>query len=496
MQPIDPIKLNQSLTVLEQSLGKAEYHDTSITVRIVGEFSAGKTRLLRELLTGLAPDRLLPVSRLARETLVPLEVTYGERVGLWQIQRESDFDTEPQHIREWDHFPTREELKAANGDLSGQRLRLTIPKTELLLNRNPTSEEQSNSLHRVYLIDTPGWNAGEILPDTFFGDDIMASVYVVAASRIDAADNHQELVRFLEELYDQSTFVDRENLMVYVTHWRIDANEQPSTRPWQQAFEDRIMQAADVAGFDDTLLQPVHYLDFDRMDASAKRQFQIEFWNRLRQGMTDAQPKPMSIQDQIDQWDIYPQLLALSDQVSQGRRFLQGFADQDLTPGLNMTRLNVYPQASWAERIQKAMTTALPALDCLTTPVSMSPLAEGHPLAGWWNNVLSPRLIAGFNALRQCCLALIDAANQVTETDDDLNQALKAAVWPIYLETADQFRWCDSLFPSALQAAMNNRVKLCRIVATLLAITIGQAEIEQFLKNSVRIKEKQHDAKP
>ncbi|MEE4358308.1 MAG: hypothetical protein V2I97_17695, partial [Desulfococcaceae bacterium] len=52
-------QLSDALEFLENSL-QPQCKDSEITVRIVGEFSAGKSRLIRELLTGTVPPELLP----------------------------------------------------------------------------------------------------------------------------------------------------------------------------------------------------------------------------------------------------------------------------------------------------------------------------------------------------------------------------------------------------------------------------------------------------
>lgn len=64
--------------------------DGVLTVRVIGEFSAGKTRFLCELLGSCIPIQLQPISSLERQTKLPLEITYGPAAELQLIERPHD----------------------------------------------------------------------------------------------------------------------------------------------------------------------------------------------------------------------------------------------------------------------------------------------------------------------------------------------------------------------------------------------------------------------
>ena len=53
---------------------ETQLKDGCLTARIVGEFSAGKTRLLKELLNEVIPADLFPVSSIERQTKLQLEI--------------------------------------------------------------------------------------------------------------------------------------------------------------------------------------------------------------------------------------------------------------------------------------------------------------------------------------------------------------------------------------------------------------------------------------
>ena len=66
--------------------------DSVLTTRVVGEFSAGKSRLLRELLQPCTPSHLLPISSREVQTCLLLEVTYNPEPELSLIEKTSDTD--------------------------------------------------------------------------------------------------------------------------------------------------------------------------------------------------------------------------------------------------------------------------------------------------------------------------------------------------------------------------------------------------------------------
>ena len=106
--------------------------DATVSVRIVGEFSSGKTRLVREILGEAIPPALQPLSSLETQTLLPLEVTYGEEPRLELIRRREDGDT-AEVVSVLDRFPDRQELLAQVGDPEEFRLRLQVAEPRLTL---------------------------------------------------------------------------------------------------------------------------------------------------------------------------------------------------------------------------------------------------------------------------------------------------------------------------------------------------------------------------
>src|SRR5471030_2025161 len=107
--------------------------DGSLSARIVGEFSAGKTRLLSAVLGGIVPEALTPVSSRDVQTRLPLEVTYGDEPLLTVVEYAQGRDLGAKILRELDQFPAREQIVEMALDPDLHRLRLSLPLAQLVL---------------------------------------------------------------------------------------------------------------------------------------------------------------------------------------------------------------------------------------------------------------------------------------------------------------------------------------------------------------------------
>ena len=107
--------------------------DGLLTARVIGEFSAGKTRFLRELLGDSIPPALYPVSSLERQTRLPMEITYGPEPELTLVQRANDYEIndKARTLQTLTEFPDRE--ATVQYDPLQHRLRLAIPENRLIL---------------------------------------------------------------------------------------------------------------------------------------------------------------------------------------------------------------------------------------------------------------------------------------------------------------------------------------------------------------------------
>ena len=224
--PSDPSQFPRSQTVhqalqafADQMARSTAPSDGVLTARVIGEFSAGKTRLLRELLGELIPPALFPVSSLERQTRLQLEITHGEVPALTLIKREHDCHPAVV-LKTLTQFPERDAL--ADYNPLQHRLRLTLPEPRLIL---PSGDGFSDdaSPKRLFLIDTPGWNSGD---DVLAEDDAtqimagyhnLALVYVTDATRLQSEKNAERLLEFLEALAG-ADFLKDPTLLFIVTH--------------------------------------------------------------------------------------------------------------------------------------------------------------------------------------------------------------------------------------------------------------------------------------
>ena len=203
---------------MEQS---TQLEDGVLTARVVGEFSAGKTRLLKELLAEKIPEELFPISSIERQTKLQLEISYGEQAELTLIEREHDY-SKATVVKKLAHFPLREDIDSNRYSPKKHRLQLSIPEPRFIL---PTGDGYSDKKvpMRLFLIDTPGWNSGEDdiaereAGQILTGYHNLGLVYVSDAKRLDGKTNQEHLSDFLEVLQG-ANFLGKAHLVFVVTH--------------------------------------------------------------------------------------------------------------------------------------------------------------------------------------------------------------------------------------------------------------------------------------
>lgn len=194
----------------------AELGEAVLAIRVVGEFSSGKTRFIREIFKDLIPAELMPVSSLEKQTILPLELTYGDNPSLELIERE--YDGSPAKVlAAWDHFPKREELEGRN--LANLRLRLFVNEPQLTLAEGDGYEEGKQP-QRLRIIDEPGWNSEDEdrgweelgLSDEW---ENLGLITVCRSARLDSKTNHQNLEIFLNALLSGDMVAARERLPLF-----------------------------------------------------------------------------------------------------------------------------------------------------------------------------------------------------------------------------------------------------------------------------------------
>jgi hypothetical protein len=279
-RPIAHVGLRKGLEHFEAALQRLLVpEDGALTARVIGEFSAGKTRLLRELLGDTVPEPLLPTSSLEPQTRLQLEITYGATATLTLVKRAHDTDDSSEPLDNFQIFPDRHELTAF--EPSTHRLRLTVPEERFVLPRGDGYYED-DSPKRLFLIDTPGWNSedDEIdagSPGSFTtGDHNLALIYVTHANRLDSQVNLDRLSKFLKLMGKECSFVGCHSLIFVITH--SESTEEELTR---QRAQQKIMQSWKSHHGDRELQLRVFCVDFQGMSTALKTAFRAAFWDAL-----------------------------------------------------------------------------------------------------------------------------------------------------------------------------------------------------------------------
>lgn len=392
------IEIKKNIATFEEKIGLAtKISDGVLTTRIIGEFSAGKSRLLGELFGTMIPDSLFPVSSLERQTRLQLEITHGEKPELTLIQRPQDY-APAVLVKTLSHFPEREELNEF--DPLEYRLRLTLPETRLIL-ENGDGFSEDNSPKRLFLIDTPGWNSGDdkLIEDeastVITGYHNLALVYVCQASRLDGVTNKEHLKDFLSTLAD-ADFLDQSKVIFILTH----CPEQDAERLKKKSC-DLITSLWNELDMDqDDLGSDVYCVDFGNMSEDILEQFRRDFWDSLLSPITKSigveQKEPLwvkEIKNWPDEWNIVPRINACHALLGLANNTLSLIQDEHVfIKDMNKYRLatcktdddvKLKVKQEWLRQFN-----SMTKFEFVSDVDNIGTLDVEHPLHDWWNTWL------------------------------------------------------------------------------------------------------------
>lgn len=369
-----------------------ELEDAILTTRIVGEFSAGKTRVLRELLGDAVPDALAPISSRDAQTRLPLEVTYGPAPLLEVIERRSDGD-QGKHIEELDRFPTRGEIDARGYLLEQHRLRLSLPMEQMILRQGDQYHDQSPPA-RMFLIDMPGWNSPDDKgADILLGAEYsLALVYVANAIRLDGVENRKHLRNFITALKsdeDLGHFSGSPRLLMVVTQ----CAPADATRLSIRAREIVDELVVELWGESDMVTLDILCVDFDKLSDAERVTFRQRFWQFLLTPLEQEQAAH-PWQARIGVWpaghDIRPRLEHTRTLLA-GLRTLarRACTDGQFLKDMNRRRLEFLPdeeitlklREAWRKKVDPAVLADAQGM------VKSLLLPQDHPLSDWWNDI-------------------------------------------------------------------------------------------------------------
>lgn len=457
--------------------------DGFLTARVVGEFSAGKTRLLRELLGELIPEPLFPISSLERQTRLQLEITYGETPELALIQREFDYSPSKQ-IRTLDHFPARNEL--AELDPWQHRLRLSINEPRLIL-QNGDGYSDDKSPKRLFLIDTPGWNSGDDelaeqdAASILTGFHNLALVYVSQAARLDGATNAEHLRDFMSVLAD-ADFLQQAKLLLVITTCPAQEAEHLKNRARKLVLQiwEELGREADELELD---ILPI---DFQLATAAELQGLRERFWGSLLAPLgqsaqqVSCDPWSTYLNRWPAEWDIRPPLCETAQLLDRAEALLhRACHDGEFVAGMNMYRLLGLSKTALCDKV---MTTWLRQLDSDWAQLndwSGPTLAESHPLQDWWHGYWQTELEQVFKPVRIFFKAAMHAIAQLNPETEDLQRHLQS-------ELAKPYRQALSALDGSFVRLVRTAKALCtetateKLIATLLTLSLLQARYEDY----------------
>lgn len=415
--------------------------DGLLTARVIGEFSAGKTRFLRELLGDSIPPALYPVSSLERQTRLPLEITYGPEPMLTLVQRANDYEINDKTLtlQTLTEFPDRE--ATMQHDPLQHRLRLAIPENRLIL-KNGDGFSDDKSAKRLFLIDMPGWNSGDDMLAEGDASEIMtgfhnlALVYVVSAVRLDGLKNSERLTSFLQ-VFSEANFFGAPHLIIIMTHCPVAESNALRAKVNQQV---NAMWAE--LGETSPLSMDLFSIDFEQASAVELETFRDDFWQSLlfplNQLMPISIPHPWIhfLHSWPKQWVLHEPIAQTQVLLAQARAVLQvAFREKNYLAGMNMSKLSGLDKPAierrltdtWNRQMRDTNAAANKPLDqCIPL------LDDKHPLADWWNTYWIPHLKIALNPVVDFLEAVPRALNKVSPNTVDLETHLKQQLDAFY----------------------------------------------------------------
>lgn len=465
----------------DQMQSKSKLTDGVLTARVVGEFSAGKTRFLRELFGDFIPEPLFPISSLERQTRLQLEITYGESPELTLIQREEDYKPACT-VKTLLKFPERQELN--NIDPMLHRLRLTLNEPRLILNEGDGYSDDKNP-KRLFLIDTPGWNSGDDelaerdASDILTGLHNLALVYVSQASRLDGVLNAEHLSDLIGALA-AAEFLDQAKLIFIVTNCPSSEGEKFKKRAQDMVY--RLWQ--DLGNDQAELSLDVFCVDFYEMPIETLKQFRNNFWNSLldplKQNEPAVNPLVKNLREWNDDWNIDSSLQETEKIFSRARTLLKKARQEDeFIAGMNMYRLIGLDQVDIRKKIK---TTWLKQLECEEPELhnwNVSNLPEVHPMTDWWNTYWQRNIEITLAPIKNFFEKTQYTINTLTPEIKDLKSHLLSALARPH---DDALASLDNSFSCLVKTAQDliDEPVLEKKISTLFMLSILQARYEDY----------------
>ncbi len=485
---------NKNTVLLEESIQAfndkmlEKIVDEMAVVHIIGSFSAGKSRLVRELLSSHKTiHALLPISSLERQSALPLEITYAETPRLLRI----DADKNETLLSA---FPVREEQQLF--DASNHYLRLELPEPELLLG-NVSLCSAEEGIKRLVLKDMPGWNSG----DSFVADNPLANglvssdnislVYVVRANGMDSQD---DLIRlqaiFAAVQTGEAFFYNNLHLIVVVT--RCDnSNEHKAIT---DRMTQRLQELAKKMDIEEQLYLTVLCVDFGKeQDVLNHEEFAKHFWQAIfapiAQEKIAATPSDLAnrLQHWPEDWLVQSKLSSSFLLIKAAKQFIEQFKKQDqFIANMNNTRLLGLSKQERRVKTYNAWLKQIGVWQSSTENLQKLQVTDDHPLALWWSSYWLTQLYSLINSVDRLVLQMDTAIQQLPIEVTDLQSYFHDRVEASYQQAVEAFQspfYCLSVALEPMQHD-NDQAKVVATLLSLSIIDVKYADYYQLLKTA------------
>jgi hypothetical protein len=459
--------------------------DGVLTARFVGEFSAGKTRMLRELFGDQIPPALFPISSLEPQTRLPLEITYGDSPALTLIQREHDYSS-ANTLEAFAHFPERNEL--THLDPTQHRLRLTINEPRMIL-PNGDGYSDDKSPKRLFLIDTPGWNSGDdeiaelSAASLMTGHHNLAVVYVCQAARLDGLKNARHLSDFMSALADaEADFLGQAKLMMVIT--ACPEKDAALLKQRAQDLANRLWGELDREA--DKLELDIFCVDFQDLPTSDLQRFRDGFWRSLLAPLghstppINASPWASAFKRWPADWDISPQLLESAQLLERSKNLLKkARVGEEFVAGMNMYRLMGFKSEEIREKVLKTWLRQLASDTATLNDWTVPSLPDGHPLTQWWRHYWQVELEQLISPVRNFFATAQRTIKRLTPDIEDLQHYLDQQLAAHHDVATSPLTGSFACLVQSLPALCNEPAVENR-VATLLSLSLLQSRYEDY----------------
>lgn len=453
--------------------------DEMAVVHIIGAFSAGKSRLVRELLRSHhSVHNLLPISSQERQSALPLEITYGAVPRLLRMSENNDREI-------LSTFPGRNEQRLF--DASKYHLRLELPEPALLLG-DVTLCSAEEGIKRLVVKDMPGWNSGDsfiaenALAGGLVGADNISLVYVVRANGVDSQDDLSRLrAIFTAVETGDAFFYNGFHLVVVVTRCD-DVNEHEAIT---SRITERLKQLAEEMSIEDDFTLTVLCVDFGKeQDALNHDVFISTFWKLILKPLESEESNNIRFDNYLHHWKkdwlMQPRILTSIELIKTTKQWLGIFKKEDqFIAYMNSTRLLGLSREECYSKLYKAWIKQVGLWQLSHSTLLSLRLEDDHPLADFWNNYWLEKLSSIITPIDKLALTMENAIKTFPLSTVDVDNYFYDNVEKNYIEATNTLK---SSFCCVIESIdiIKHEQSQEKIVATLLSLCVLDAKYTDY----------------